>query len=65
MCSSDLLENQLSDYREIQGLKLPFTMKTLSGGNVVGQITVDSVEVNPKIDDAMFKMPKASANRDR
>jgi len=57
------LENELSDYREIQGLKLPFTMKTLSAGTVVGQIIVDSVELNPKIDDAIFKMPKASSNR--
>jgi outer membrane lipoprotein-sorting protein len=55
------VENELSDYREIQGLKLPFMMKTVSAGNVVAKITVDSIELNPKIDDAMFKMPKAGA----
>ncbi len=55
------VENELSNYREIQGLKLPFAMKTVSAGTVVSQTTVDSVELNPRIDDAMFKMPKASA----
>jgi len=57
------LENELSDYRVIQGLKMPFMMKTVSGGMVLSQIAVDSVELNPKIDDAMFKMPKPSSNR--
>jgi outer membrane lipoprotein-sorting protein len=56
------VENELSDYREIQGLKLPFMMRTVAAGNVVSQIVVDSVELNPKIDDTMFKMPKASPN---
>lgn len=51
------VENELSNYREIQGLKLPFTMKTVSAGSVVSQTTVDAVELNPRIDDAMFKMP--------
>jgi outer membrane lipoprotein-sorting protein len=55
------VEDELSNYREIQGLKLPFTRKTVSAGTVVSQTTVDAVELNPKIDDAMFKMPKASA----
>ncbi len=58
------VENELSDYREIQGLKLPFMMRMVSSGNVVSKITVDSVELNPKIDDAMFKMPvKGNDNR--
>ena len=57
------VENELSNYREIQGLKLPFTMRTVSAGNVVSQTTVDTVELNPRIDDAMFKMPKGVAGK--
>ncbi|HKW00058.1 MAG TPA: hypothetical protein VJN96_09540 [Vicinamibacterales bacterium] len=57
------IENELSNYRDIQGLKLPFAMKTVSAGNVVSQTTVDAVELNPKIDDAMFKMPKPAAGK--
>ena len=57
------VENELSDYRQIQGLKLPFMMKTVASGNVVAQITVDSIELNAKIDDEMFKMPAKTAGR--
>ncbi|HUL74726.1 MAG TPA: hypothetical protein VLT86_16565 [Vicinamibacterales bacterium] len=59
------IENDLSDYRDVNGLKLPFSMRTLSGVTVLGQIAVDTVEVNPKIDDSIFKMPKSSALVDR
>jgi outer membrane lipoprotein-sorting protein len=52
------IENELSDYRDVMGLKLPFLMKTVANGSVIGQITVDNVVLNPKIDDAIFKMPK-------
>jgi len=53
------IENELSDYRDVNGLKLPFSMRTMSGGAVIGQIVVDTIELNPKIDDTLFKMPKA------
>jgi outer membrane lipoprotein-sorting protein len=57
------VENELSNYREIQGLKLPFTMKTVSAGSILSTTTVDSVELNPQIDNAIFNMPKALAGR--
>lgn len=52
------IENELSDYRDVNGIKMPFMMRTLSNGAVLGQIAVDTIEVNPRIDDAIFKMPK-------
>jgi outer membrane lipoprotein-sorting protein len=52
------IENELSDYRDVSGVKMPFMMRTLSNGAVLGQIAVDTFEVNPKIDDAIFKLPK-------
>jgi len=52
------IENDLSDYRDVNGVKMPFMMRTLSSGVVLGQIAVDTFEVNPKIDDSIFKMPK-------
>jgi hypothetical protein len=48
----------LSDYRDVSGVKMPFMMRTLSNGAVLGQIAVDAIEVNPKIDDSIFRMPK-------
>ena len=54
------VENELSDYRDVSGLKLPFSMRTLSAGNVVSQIVVDKIELNPKLDDSLFKLPKVT-----
>jgi outer membrane lipoprotein-sorting protein len=53
------IENDLSDYRDVNGVKMPFLMRTLSSGTVMGQIAVDTIVINPKIDDAIFKMPKS------
>jgi outer membrane lipoprotein-sorting protein len=51
-------EQELSDYREVDGIKVPFSIRTLSNGVQQGQITVDKVEFNVKIDDAIFKIPR-------
>jgi len=59
------IENELSDYRDVNGLKLPFAMRTLSAGAVMGTIAVDTIEINPKVDDSIFRMPKASPIADR
>ncbi len=58
--SVGVIDNELSDYRDVNGLKLPFMLRTLSAGMFLGQIAVDSIEINPKIDDAIFKLPKAA-----
>jgi outer membrane lipoprotein-sorting protein len=51
-------EQELSDYRDVEGIKVPFSIRTLANGVQQGQITVDKVEFNVKIDDAIFKMPR-------
>jgi outer membrane lipoprotein-sorting protein len=51
-------EQELSDYRDVEGIKVPFSIRTLSNGVQQGQITVDKVEFNVKIVDAIFKLPK-------
>lgn len=51
------LEQQLSDYRDVSGVKMPFSVKTFVNGLPMGQITVSTVEVNVKLDDAMFRIP--------
>ena len=52
------VEQELSDYRDVEGLKMPFQIKTLIGGVPTVSITVTKVEVNPTIDDAIFRIPK-------
>ena len=51
----------MSDYEEVEGLYFPFSMSQS------GQpITIESIELNPEIDDAEFKMPAdASATEDK
>jgi hypothetical protein len=51
-------EQELSDYREIDGVKFPFTIKMMVDGMLQSQISVQSVEFNVKIDDTMFKVVK-------
>jgi outer membrane lipoprotein-sorting protein len=51
-------EQELSDYRDVEGVKVPFVIKMLVDGVLQSQIDVQSVEFNVKIDDAMFKVVK-------
>jgi len=57
-------ECNLSDYREVQGLKFPFKIDQGSPGTEYRQtLTVEKVEINPKMDDAHFAKPVAPAAR--
>jgi hypothetical protein len=51
------LEQEFSDYREVQGLKLPFMVRTLQNGVPVAEIKIESIDVNTPIDEALFKKP--------
>ena len=55
------LEIQLGDFKSVDGLMMPSMTRQLMNGNEVAQVAVDKIEVNPQIDDAMFKMPAAAA----
>ena len=51
-------ECALSDYRDVQGLKFPFKIDQGSPGTEYRQtLTVEKVEINPKIDDSHFSKP--------
>jgi outer membrane lipoprotein-sorting protein len=46
------------DYRNVEGLMVPFEIDTEVAGNAVKQkITFDKIELNPAIDDAQFEKP--------
>lgn len=51
------IEQQLSDYREVDGLKFPFLIRTTQGANVLAELQITKVELNQPVDDAIFKMP--------
>jgi hypothetical protein len=52
------LVTEMSDYRQIDGIMIPHTVRQLLNGKPVVQMTIDTVEFNPPIDDALFRMPK-------
>jgi outer membrane lipoprotein-sorting protein len=51
-------EQELSDYRDVDGIKIPFSIRMLANGLPQGQIVVEKVEFNVKIDDMIFRMPR-------
>ena len=56
-------ERILSNYKMVDGMNYPFTVEMRQAGESTGQIlTVETVEVNPKVDESIFKMP-ASASK--
>lgn len=55
-------ECALSDYRLVQGLKFPFKIEQGSPGTDLKQsLTVDAVEIDPKIDESDFAKPASAA----
>jgi hypothetical protein len=51
------VELRFSDFREVQGRMVPFTIQQIVDGKPVAQTKLESVEFNIPIDDAIFKMP--------
>lgn len=57
-------ETIFSNYKKVEGVQFPFSVESRSAGGMdqgggMGQtMTIDNIEVNTKIDDTMFKMPK-------
>jgi outer membrane lipoprotein-sorting protein len=52
------LESELSDYKTVDGMMIPHTLKQSVNGSPVMQMTIDKIELNAPIDDALFRMPK-------
>ena len=52
-------EVNLGDYKEVEGLVLPFSYEMgMKGVPQKQKITIDKVELNPAVEDARFKMPE-------
>lgn len=56
------IEQDLSDYRDVEGVKVPFASKAVSRGIVMATIAVDKVEFNVTLDPNLFKMPGKTAS---
>jgi predicted Zn-dependent peptidase len=52
-----LIELRFTDYEEIEGRQLPRTQTILFDGDEVATQTVESMEINPELDAALFELP--------
>ena len=51
-------EITFSDYQEVEGVYLPFSMTQGTKGGASQPITFDSIEINPEVDDKAFMFPE-------
>lgn len=51
----------MSDFQEVDGLIMPFSIETKMGENTVNQIVLESVDLNAEIDPSIFVKPEAAA----
>jgi outer membrane lipoprotein-sorting protein len=52
-------ETTLGDYKEVEGLMIPFSFEAgVKGVPQKQKIVIEKVEINPALDDARFKMPE-------
>lgn len=52
------LEQEFSEYRAVEGVTIPFVIRTLTNGVPQGEIRVETVQFNVPVDDAIFRMPR-------
>jgi outer membrane lipoprotein-sorting protein len=50
-------ESVLGDYKDVEGMMMPHSIEQKMGGQTVAVIKIEKVEVNPKIDKAVFAFP--------
>jgi len=56
--ASSLVEIIYGDYRLVEGRQVPFVIENRTGGKTQARLVLDTVEINPDMDDAIFVMPK-------
>lgn len=55
-------QNYPSDYRQQDGLTIPFSIETRRGDQVLNTIVIDTLEPGVAVDDAVFVMPAKTAS---
>ena len=53
---SGVFETIFGDYRTVEGMTMPFSIKTLAAGMTVSEMKLDKIEVNIPLNDAVFKI---------
>jgi hypothetical protein len=51
------LTQEFLDYRNVQGVQMPFTVRTLQNGVRVAEITFDAIRLNAPLEEGLFNKP--------
>lgn len=51
---SGVIETQFGDYRAVEGMTMPFSIKTVAAGMTLNEMKLTKIELNVPIDDAIF-----------
>ena len=52
-----IMESRMGNYQEVQGLYMPFSMTQGIKGQPGQPVTINSIEINPSIDESEFEFP--------
>lgn len=53
-----LAEILLSDFKNVDGVMMPFRLQAKNNGKLIGECVVSTIKFNEKVDDSFFEMPK-------
>lgn len=56
--STTIVETELTNYKPVDGMMVPFTIRQVINGQVQGEVTYDHVQFNLPLNDELFRMPK-------
>jgi outer membrane lipoprotein-sorting protein len=51
------IETLMSNYKDVSGIQIPFSVQSNVNGKLAAQVTIESVEFNVPMEDSLFKMP--------
>jgi outer membrane lipoprotein-sorting protein len=52
-----LYESRIADYKPVEGVLMPFSVKQLVNGRLAMEITIEKMDANVAVDEAVFRMP--------
>jgi outer membrane lipoprotein-sorting protein len=52
-----IVTTELSNYKQVDGMMVPFTIRQIVNGQIEGEITYERVQFNLPLTDDLFKMP--------
>jgi len=52
-----LYESKIGDYKAVEGVLMPFNVKQMVNGKLAMEITIERMDANVPVDEAVFKMP--------